>query len=85
MGKTKRTVVRRAELTGDDFREWRHSMNWKQWQAAEWFHVQLRTYQGWEAGNRRAHSDRIIKEWMLRAKRRKKAQSSTDQSQLDID
>lgn len=75
--------VESVELTGDRLREWRFRMDWKQWQAAEWFHVQLRTYQGWEAGKRRAHSDAIIKEWMARAERRKKARASTDKTLFD--
>lgn len=90
MEKKKRDTVKRAKLSGDDFRHWRTEvMGWKQWQAAEVFQIQLRTYQGWEKGARQFHADGWISDLMERERRKKqredkaKAQEPTDKTLFD--
>ena len=71
----KREIVKRAKITAEQFRHWRvEQMKWKQWQAANLFEIQLRTYQGWEKGARQFHADGKIWDLMERERRKKERQ-----------
>lgn len=68
MEKKRRDRAKRAQLTPEHFKSWREKLRWTQVEAAAWFQVHPRTYQGWEEGRRQYHSDRMIRELMRKAK-----------------
>lgn len=74
---TERKLVKRAELDGKAFRRWREKLGWTQVEAAQWFEVHPRTYQGWEEGRRQYHSDRMIAARMRQAKPKKPVSTDT--------
>ena len=66
-----RKRVKRAVLTPKHFKDWRTKLGWTQVEAAAWFPVHPRTYQGWEEGRRQYNSDRMILDRMRKAKTKK--------------
>ena len=75
MEKKKRGLVKRAKESGQSFKEWRKRVGMTQVDAALWFGVHPRTYQGWEEGRREYYRDDMIRMRMRQAERRKKARA----------
>ena len=83
---SKRKLVKRAELTAKKVKEWRAKVGMTQVDAANWFGVHPRTYQGWEEGRREFHRDDMIRELMDKARRKKERQdkAKADQAQENL-